>query len=196
MERAVGNLSLANMAKNNQDDEATRIICSVVAKLHRVKHKTPALSLMPLSSWFNALHSAALQHGGVFRQAADTASELLKNPQEPSILHGDVHHGNILDFGERGWLAIDPKGLWGERGFDYANIFCNPDERIATKPGRLSQQASIVAKAAGLDRTRLIQWIFAYAGLSAAWHIEDGSSPDIAIGVAKVAWSLLYPPNP
>lgn len=31
-------------------------------------------------------------------------------------LHGDLHHGNVLDFGASGWLAIDPKGLKGERG--------------------------------------------------------------------------------
>jgi streptomycin 6-kinase len=37
-------------------------------------------------------------------------------------------------------LAIDPKRLVGERGFDYANIFCNPDRHTATSPQRLSRQ--------------------------------------------------------
>jgi len=36
--------------------------------------------------------------------------------------------------GPRGWLAIDPKGLCGERGFDFVNIFCNPDFALATAP--------------------------------------------------------------
>jgi hypothetical protein len=45
------------------------------------------------------------------------------------VLHGDMHHENILKFSSRGWLAIDPKGLVGERGFDYANIFCKPRQR-------------------------------------------------------------------
>jgi streptomycin 6-kinase len=43
--------------------------------------------------------------------------------------------------GPRGWLAIDPKGLCGERGFDFVNIFCNPDFALATAPGRLVRQA-------------------------------------------------------
>ena len=42
-------------------------------------------------------------------------------------LHGDLHHDNVLDFGPRGWLAIDPHGLLGERGFDFANIFDHED---------------------------------------------------------------------
>ena len=64
---------------------------------------------------------------------------------------------------------------------------------IATKPERLEEQATIVAQAAGLSRDRLIKWIFAYAGLSAAWHLEDGSSPDIAIAVTHIAGSMLKP---
>ena len=192
MERAVGKLSLIHMAKNNQDTEASRIISAVVAKLHHVANKSLPPSLVPLSVWFKSLYSAA-QQGGILKQAADIAFELLKAPQENSVLHGDIHHGNILDFGERGWLAIDPKGLLGERGFDYANIFCNPELMIATKPERLEEQATIVAQAAGLSRDRLIKWIFAYAGLSAAWHLEDGSSPDIAIAVTHIAGSMLKP---
>jgi streptomycin 6-kinase len=71
------------------------------------------------------------------------ADKLLDDPRDIVALHGDIHHGNILDFGERGWLAIDPKGLIGERGFDYANNFCNPDAAIATRPGRLVGQAVV-----------------------------------------------------
>lgn len=48
-----------------------------------------------------------------------------------AVLHGDLHHGNVLDFGPLGWLAIDPKGLHGESGFDYANILSNPDRASA-----------------------------------------------------------------
>jgi streptomycin 6-kinase len=46
---------------------------------------------------------------------AATARELLAKPSEVVILHGDIHRGNVLDFGPRGWLASDPKGLVGER---------------------------------------------------------------------------------
>jgi streptomycin 6-kinase len=94
---------------------------------------------------------------------------------------------HVLDFAARGWLAIDPKGLSGERGFDFANIFCNPDFALATATGRLARQASIVAKAAGMDRKRLLQWVLAYAGLSAAWFIDDGGDPGLPLAVAEAA---------
>jgi streptomycin 6-kinase len=142
---------------------------------------------VPLAKWFDALEPAANNQGGILVRAAKAARALLSAPQDIAVLHGDIHHGNVLDFGPRGWLAIDPKGLYGERGFDFANIFCNPDATLATAPGRLSRQATVVAEAAGLDRRRLLQWVLAYAGLSAAWFIDDGGDPALPLAVAEAA---------
>ncbi len=191
MERALREKSLTNMSKNHQDDEASRIICDVVAKLHANKQKSLPPSLVPLSRWFRALEVAVTQQGGIFIQAAAVAQELLKSPQEEVVLHGDIHHDNILDFSERVWLAIDPKGLLGERYYDYANIFCNPDMEVATIPVRLEHQATLIAALAGLDRIRLLKLILAYAGLSAAWHLEDGSNQELPLAVAQIALSAL-----
>ena len=188
LERATGEPSLAEMARTGQDDEASRIICSVAARLHRPRGPAPP-TLIPLADWFRDLEPAADMYGGVLAQSAAMARLLLADPLDTTVLHGDIHHGNILDTGSRGWLAIDPKGLIGERGFDFANIFCNPDRAVATASGRLARQADIVAQAAGLDRTRLLQWILAYAGLSAAWWLGDAEEEEaeLPLTVARLA---------
>lgn len=105
-------------------------------------------------------------------------------------MHGDIHHGNILDFGDRGWLAIDPKGLYGERIFDYANIFCNPDFITVTNPGRFERQLKIVSELATIAPSQLIKWVIAYAGLSSAWHLEDGTDPSISLAIVEKALAL------
>lgn len=186
LERATGEASLAEMAHNGRDDEASRIICAVAARLHTPRNHLPP-ELLPLARWFEELEPAAAGHGGILRQAALTARELLAAPQDIVVLHGDLHHGNVLDAGPRGWLAIDPKRLVGERGFDFANIFCNPDPAIATAPGRLARQAHVVAEAAGPERVRLLKWILAYAGLSAVWFLSDGVKPELDLAVAELA---------
>ncbi|MBX9592459.1 MAG: hypothetical protein K2X43_24495 [Hyphomonadaceae bacterium] len=108
------------------------------------------------------------------------------------MLHGDIHHDNVLDFGARGWLVIDPKGLHGERGFDYANLFCNPETDIAvTAPDRFARRLDIVTERAGLERKRLLQWILAWAGLSAAWWLSDGVHPEIDFRIAELAAAAL-----
>lgn len=93
----------------------------------------------------------------------------------------------MLDFGERGWLVIDPKRLYGERAFDYANIFCNPNYGIATDPDIFQRRVVQICQLAGLERQRLLQWILAWAGLSAAWFMEDGEAADIDFRVAEQA---------
>jgi streptomycin 6-kinase len=172
LEQATGKQCLTEIVRRGDDDEATRILCNVANTLHCTP-KPPPPDLIPLSQWFGDLEPAADKYGGVLRESAETASELLANPQDIVVLHGDLHHGNVLDFDERGWLAIDPKRLIGERGFDFANIFCNPDHDVAKVPGRLSRQVDVVAEAAAMDRIRLVQWILAWSGLSAAWFLND-----------------------
>jgi streptomycin 6-kinase len=188
LERATGGRSLADMASRGMDDEASLIICDVVAGLHAPRHSPPP-KLVPLTHWFRALDPIATREGGILIRCAETAQTLLTDPHEVVSLHGDVHHGNILDFDERGWLAIDPKRLKGERGFDYANLFCNPNHPVAAAPGRLARQADVVAKAAQLERTRLLQWVVAWAGLSAAWLVEDGEDDHVepTLAIAEIA---------
>ena len=45
---------------------------------------------------------------------AEEAVRACRSSAEPhSLLHGDLHHGNILYDARRGWIGIDPKGFVG-----------------------------------------------------------------------------------
>lgn len=137
--RAEGIGDLATMSRSGADDEACRILCSVIARLHAPRLH-PAPELVPLEVWFRDLREVGAREGGILRRCAEAAADLLAMPREVVPLHGDIHHGNVVDFGDLGWLAIDPKSLIGERGFDYANIFINPDAEhsepaVAVDPG-------------------------------------------------------------
>ena len=186
MERVEGPRSLANMARHGQDDEATRILCAATDRLHRPRDKALP-KLTTLDEWFEPLAPAAAERGGLLAQAHATARELLATPRDVVLLHGDIHHGNILDGGTRGWLAIDPKGLLGERTFDYANILRDPDEEVAKRPGRFARQVTVIAQAARVDRKRLLQWVLAFCGLSAAWTYADADAPDFDLAIARLA---------
>lgn len=191
MERAQGPGSLAAMARRGADDpEATRILCGAVARLHARRGRPPP-GLVPLDDWFRDLWPAAERHGGVLRDSARHARAWLAEPRQPGVLHGDIHHGNVLDFGARGWLAIDPKGLHGERGFDYANLFCNPSRRTALARGRFERRLDIVAAASGIEPRRLLQWVLAWAGLSAVWMLQDDADPTGTLQVAARAAAAL-----
>jgi streptomycin 6-kinase len=187
MERATGDISLAEMARTGRDDEAMRILCAAAARLQAPRPRPLPSSLVPLATWFRQLEPAAGRYGGILADAAAMARHLLADPREVVVLHGDIHHGNILDFGARGWLAIDPKGLIGERTFDFVNLLRNPDDETALAPGRFARQVEVICEAVGLERGRLLEWTLAFCGLSAAWILGDGDEPTADLAIAELA---------
>jgi len=189
IERATGTRSLAAMARSGAagDDEATLILCDAIAALQRPRGPAPS-GLIPLEAWFKDLFPIAQEHGGVLARSAAAARELLPAQREIVPLHADLHHDNVLDFEARGWLAIDPKCVIGDRAFEYTIQFCDPDladpePPVATVPGRFERRLEIVLAKSGLERERLLKWILAWCGLSTAWFLED-EDPLSAINLA------------
>lgn len=172
MERAQGERSLLHMALNGRDDEASRIVAGVAAQLHAPRSNAYPAELVPMDQWFRSLEAVAGQ-GGMLGLSWETARALFASQRDVVPLHGDLHHGNVLDFGARGWLAIDPKRAIGERTYDYVHVLCNEELETTCDPERFRRQVNVVAEAAGLERQRLLQWALAYSGLSAAWFLED-----------------------
>jgi streptomycin 6-kinase len=79
--------------------------------------------------------------------------------------------------------------LVGERFFDFANIFTNPDlsdptRPVSTLPGRLEARLKVVSETAQVAPSRMLQWVVAWTGLSAAWFIGDGDDKGAAIDLA------------
>ena len=186
LERATGSRSLLATVREGRDDEATHILCDAIARLHAPRSK-PLPDLVPLEPGFAELWPMAVSQGGLIAETATVARRLLAAQREIRPLHGDIHHENLLDFGARGWLAIDPKRLVGDRAFDYANLFCNPDFASATALHAVERRLAIVLAQSGLDRTHLLEWLFAWCGLSAAWFIGDDKAPEAATDLAIAA---------
>lgn len=179
IERATGSRSLSAMARSGAtgDDAATEILCDATAALHKRRGPAPA-GLIPLETWFAELFPMATKRGGILARSAAAATELLAAQREVVPLHADLHHDNVLDFGARGWLAIDPKCVIGDRAFEYTILFCDPDladpePPVATLPGRFERRLEIVLAKSGLERERLLKWILAWCGLSATWFLGD-----------------------
>lgn len=187
--RATGPLLLDDMARSGDDDGATRILCDIARRLHAVPDPAPP-GLCPLRRTFAMLPPAARAHGGVLTRCSAVSCALLDAPRGRVVLHGDLHHANALDFGPAGWCAIDPKGLIGERGFEYATLFLNPDLADPSRPVAVAQfghRLGIVAEMADLPVRRLLMWVAAFAGLSAAWALGDGQDPSVALEIAREA---------
>lgn len=197
LERATGGRDLARLAASGPegDDEATRILCRVGRRLHATHRGARPEGPVSLRRWFRELplHAAEAPGAldGLYPRAAAEAASLLAHPVDDVVLHADLHHGNVLDFGERGWLAIDPKPVHGDPGFDVANILCNPRPEVALRPGRLERTVAVIADETGMEARLVLRWTLAWCGLSAAWSEHSGGDATVAVGVGRRARALL-----
>lgn len=183
-----GGEDLKAVVRRGGDAEAAGLIGDVLNLLHAARGAPP--DLIPLKTWFRSLFREAAKHAGdaLYARAAAVAEKLLAMNEDPRVLHGDIHHENIRN-SDRGWLALDPKGLYGPRLYDAANTLCNPSgmESLSENEARLLKISGVLADKLGVARPRLLAWVFAYAGLSASWTLEDGRDPAHALAIARLA---------
>ncbi len=178
VERLEPGSMLAEVAEAD-DDRATVIAAGVLRQLWR---PVPAANhgLRPLESWCAAYdrNREALLRGvdgfpvALFQRADALRRDLLASTTTPSVLHGDLHHFNVLRAQRADWLAIDPKGLAGDRAFDVCQFFRNP-QPVPTEVN--SRRLDIFCAELSLDRQRTKNWCFVHAILDACWDFEDGN---------------------
>lgn len=200
MERGARPGELTRMVLAGDDDGAAEILAVTIAKLHAARPWPPPGDLPSLRRRFAALLDNADKPDGpdVLRRCAAMATALLAGERGRTVLHGDMHHDNVVDGGvvdgrPRGWLAIDPKGVYGEPTYEVANLLCNPwpHGEIVHKPGRMLHLAESYAARLGLDAGRVLRFAFAHAGLSACWSVDDGEDPTFWIRCAETLDGLV-----
>ena len=125
----------------------------------------------------------------IIQKAEDTYNRLLQSSSENYLLHGDLHHENIL-LSKRGWLAIDPKGVIGERAYDIGCFLRNPYPSLVKFPNAKEitrKRITIFSKTLNLDEKRIAQWAFAQCILSAVWVAEErGQYVDYYLSAVKL----------
>ena len=100
-------------------------------------------------------------------------TELLDSSQDNLLLHGDLHHGNILFDQKKGWTAIDAKGIIGEKAYDCIPFLKN---HLLTRenPGDLLEmRIQLFSQRLNIDAARIAQMGFCQSVLSAWWSVED-----------------------
>jgi streptomycin 6-kinase len=191
MERADDGISLSRMAISGEDDGAAEILADCVRRLHAPRQSPAPAMLIPLPRWFQSLF-ARRSELPLLGRCADAAEWLLAEQRETVVLHGDLHHDNVLH-SARGWLAIDPKGLLGERTYEVANLLGNPwpHGEIVHRPDRMLRLARLYAARLDLELRRVLGFALAHAGLAASWSMEDGDDPSYRLRCAAVLEPLV-----
>ncbi len=177
------------------DEEATAAFIGRVRRLHRPASPDVALpELTARGEAFAAVQGSGLLPEHLVHRAGRVFAELCASATERVVLHGDLHHDNILAADREPWLAIDPHGVVGDPGYEVGAFLYNPhpsrrdDDLLNLLPARVEQ----LADGLGMPGDRVIAWGFVQAVLSEVWTAQGGGAPGSrALDVARRLLPLL-----
>jgi len=203
LERLDPATELVELVRRDEDEVATRVFADVIAQTAR--HRPPARcpTVFDSAGGFDRYLANGMDQGVPLALAKD-ASELYRSlaatQKHTMLLHGDLHHYNVLFDSNRGWVSIDPKGVVGELEYELGAIVRNPVEapELYLSPEIIEGRLKLLTTSLNLDYRRALQWSFAQAVLSAIWDVEDGfevHSDHRSLQLAQVIRSIMNEPH-
>lgn len=163
-------------------DERIMIFCS----LHKGLHITPKESeIYPTYLDWVSKAENELKTIGSFQDlylhmqiAKKICSDLFQIYPQKMLLHGDLHHDNILLNQNGTYTIIDPKGVLGHPIFDLPRFILNEMEDEITKElfDKINYIITIISKQLSVPQTVIKKLFYMEVVLSQAWNAEDGDA--------------------
>ncbi|MGD6962492.1 aminoglycoside phosphotransferase family protein [Fictibacillus phosphorivorans] len=182
------------LAEIEDDDQATIIAANVIKKLMipaPVDSNLPTVldrknSLKRIYQNYNSylpVSKATIEEAFFITEGLNTSIE------KTYLLHGDLHHYNILANGDS-WTAIDPKGLIGDREYEVVQYLLNklPEHGVQEIT---EKRIDIFVDVLNLNKERVLLRAYSHAVLATCWTIEDGQMQDSFLKTIQVFKNLV-----
>ncbi len=176
IERCVPGRDLRSVCRTSPDD-AIPIAIDILSRVIRPIPETTKL-FIKLDDWFDGLRrsggtSFPSEHA---RKALEYYEELSDDDENIYLLHGDLHHENILSATREKFLVIDPKGMIGHVGYDIGVFLNNHHNWLdwdARLEARIDKAVMGFADAFGLSELTVRKWAFCQMVLSWWWMYDE-----------------------
>jgi streptomycin 6-kinase len=190
LERAVPGTSLKSYF-SDRSEGAVRIVCNAIKKLHQAK--IPECHNFPhIKDWLSALDRNQDIPDVYLQKAKKLRDQLLQTTGADVLLHGDLHHDNVLQ-NNRAWVVIDPKGVIGDAAYEVAAFVRNPIPDLLEQTNTteiINNNISMFSDILNISKARIVDWCFVQAVLSWVWSLEDGCETSNFEQITKVFYTI------
>ncbi|MFN7038276.1 MAG: aminoglycoside phosphotransferase family protein [Alphaproteobacteria bacterium] len=163
----------------NKDKEALQIVCNLIEKFHKVP--LPQFNQFPnVKDWLRALDQDWDIPNYYLEKAKVLRDQLLSTADKEFLLHGDLHHDNILYDGSN-WVVIDPKGIIGPAAYELGAFIRNPIPELLNNENvkdiiesRISSFSTIL----NMPYKNILYWCYMQNILAWIWALEDGNESE------------------
>ena len=169
------------LSEIKNDEEATTIATDVMRSLwRRAPEHHPFAAMSEFEGGVEWLRAClANKRGPIPGTLLSRAEGLLREsaaPAEPVLLHGDLHHDNILSAERVPWLAVDPKGVVGDPAYDVGPFLYNHLFETDRPGSVLRRRVDQMSEELGFERDRIVGAAIPRAVL-AAWPSGSSGEP-------------------
>lgn len=158
----------------NDDDQAIKIMCDLIHKLHTASIPKEN-SFYYLKDLFQVFDEPNTLSSEILSKSQGLREKLLSNNHQQVLLHGDLHHDNILKNGND-YVAIDPKGFIGEPLFDVAAFIINPMPDLIKNinvKNIIINRISLCASLLDVSKQDISDWVYIKSVICLLWSQQD-----------------------
>lgn len=168
-----------NLKKDFNTQEELLAIVKVVKKLHFDRNNKDLKKFKSVNPWIENIKNYKPKNikSTDFNNAIKLASNLIKNQKDVYLLHGDLHHENILKNNNH-WISIDPQGIVGELELEITTFLMNPVPELLeqNKPEEIIlKRINYLAAELNLNKQKILDWLFVKTILCICWAEQDNS---------------------
>jgi len=191
--RLIPGHDLVSLCHEARDEEATDILVTVIERMPAVRaHPAGGSGPERLRADFDRFRDRC--RDWIPLEFADRASELCAHlcatQRNVRLVHGDLHHFNVLHDVEAGWLGIDPWGVMAEIEFEVAASLRNPLIELVGSPPVLARRLRIYERRLKLDGDRALKWAFVLTVLCVIWPFNEEHGLDLRRLFSAAAHSI------
>ncbi|TIC84513.1 aminoglycoside resistance protein [Nocardioides sp. GY 10127] len=176
---------LERLERRDLGEEWDVTACETVAGLYGQLHVPAPPPLLTVPAYvgryvepLRALPRSAPLPRRMVEQVLALVRDLGSDPQAVgTLVHGDLHYGNVLHDVTGEAVAIDPQAMSGEPAWEVAPLLWNRFEETAgDRPRAFRARFETVVDAAGLDEDRARGWALVRLVLNAFWALRDAEA--------------------
>ena len=186
LQRAIPGISLKNYFPNRHL-QSIEIACQVIRKLHQANIPTRD-SLSHIKDWLSVIDKHLDIPIFYLQKARRLRDRLFVTSSSDVLLHGDLHHDNILQHGND-WMVIDPKGAIGEPAYEVAAFIRNPLPELLNHDNSqkiIRNRIKGFAEILELSPQRIFDWCFVQSVLTWNWALEDHGDVEYWEKITKI----------
>ena len=174
-----------------RDTQSLEIACDLMQQLHHIP--APTEGIVPsLAQRVSLLDKNWDIPDNYLHKARTLKTQLLATAPPSVLLHGDFHHGNILQHGDS-WIIIDPQAVMGDPAYEIAIFMCNPLYEFieyTDAASLITKRIALASEKLAIDPARIYGWTFVHSVLAWAWSLEDGRNREEFARLTKILDTL------